>query len=262
VRRTGRLSVARWNGVQGPEYLIEEVASEEPLEIRVGGLPVSVTMRTPGHDVELVAGLLLAEALLAATERPLLRHEHPNIVNVAAPTRESLLDQVRRTTITSSSCGLCGKATAAAVHRHFPPVEDDCTVSPSKLTSMISALELAQPLFSTTGGVHAAAIFDRNGELVVIREDIGRHNAVDKATGHAFLQGMLPLAGHVLLISGRASFEIVQKALAARIPIVAAVSAPSSLAVELAESSGQTLIGFLRGNRFNAYTHPERIEQH
>jgi FdhD protein len=259
MSRTRRTSLVRWDGEAPPIDVSDEVAIEEPLEIRIRGRPVSITMRTPGHDVELVAGMLLTEGLIAAAEVPLIRHEHPNIVNVAAAHDESLLDHVRRTTITSASCGLCGKSTIEAVHQHFPAVDDDVTLTPATVAKITSQLERAQATFARTGGVHAAALFNREGTLVVAREDVGRHNAVDKAIGYALLRGLLPLKGHVLLVSGRASFEIVQKALGACIPVVAAVSAPSSLALELAESSGQTLIGFLRGNRWNVYTHPERI---
>jgi FdhD protein len=209
--------------------------------------------------LELVAGLLLSEGLIRLGERPIIRHEHPNIVNVAHALDDSVLDRVQRTTITSASCGLCGKSTIEAVHQAFPPVEDDSMLHPAILGQMLARLETLQPAFERTGGVHAAAIFDMAGTLVAAAEDIGRHNAVDKAIGHAVLRGLTPLLGHLLLVSGRASFEIVQKALGARIPIVAAVSAPSNLAVQLADSSGQTLIGFLRKGRFNVYTHSHRV---
>jgi FdhD protein len=160
----------------------------------------------------------------------------------------------------SASCGVCGKASIDTVHQHFPPVEDECPISTAVIERLTAQMQDAQHGFARTGGVHAAAIFTAAGEPVVVREDIGRHNATDKAIGYALLRKLLPLTGHVLVVSGRASFEIVQKALAARIPIVAAVSAPSSLAVEFAEESGQTLAGFLRPGRFNVYSHPGRID--
>jgi FdhD protein len=238
----------------------DELAAEEPLEIRIAGEPVSVTMRTPGHDVELVAGLLLTEKLIAIGDRPVLRHEHPNVVNVARwRGDEQRLQAVRRTVPVSASCGLCGKSSIEAVHQHFPPIEDDVTLARGMFERMLQALTDSQDGFGRTGGVHAAALFDRHGTMVVAREDIGRHNAVDKVIGHVLLTGALPFTGGTVFVSGRASFEIVQKALGARIPIIAAVSAPSSLAVQLAADSGQTLVGFVRDQRCNVYTHPERI---
>ena len=257
MRQIRRTSVVRWNGATEPDQL----AAEEPLEIRIGGEPISVTMRTPGHDLELVAGMLLTEGLMQPGLRPILRQDHPNTVNVAlsAVSDTSKLQSVRRASVIASSCGLCGKSSIESVHQNFEPVHDDATVSRDALQGMLRTFETAQPVFAKTGGVHAAAVFDSTGRLVVAMEDVGRHNAVDKVIGHAVLRGLLPLTAHILLVSGRASFEIVQKALGARIPIISAVSAPSSLAVDLAASSGQTLIGFLRENRCNIYTHPERV---
>lgn len=252
---TKRSGVICWNG-NGATVVTDHLAIEEPLEIRIGGQPVSVTMRTPGHDTELVVGMLLSERLIAAGDRPPVRHEEANVVNVALTAR---LETVMRSSVVSTSCGLCGKMSIAAVHQHFPPVEDDVRIPRSLFPAMLESLASEQPAFAKTGGLHAAAIFDRNGAMIVAREDVGRHNAVDKAIGHALLRGLAPLRGCTLLVSGRASFEIVQKALGAAIPVIAAVSAPSTLAVELALESDQTLIGFLRGNRCNIYTHPERI---
>ncbi|HYI94904.1 MAG TPA: formate dehydrogenase accessory sulfurtransferase FdhD, partial [Bryobacteraceae bacterium] len=161
-----------------------------------------------------------------------------------------------------SSCGVCGKGSIESVLQHFDPIEeDDVTISRSILSTLAVSLERSQPEFERTGGVHAAGLFDRSGAPIVVREDIGRHNAVDKTIGYALLRKLLPLTGHTLLVSGRVSFDIVQKALGARIPIVAAVSAPSNLAVAFAEESGQTLAGFLRKDRFNVYTHPNRITE-
>ncbi len=262
MRQSRSTRILRWGEDAEPVDLTDHVAVEEPLEIRIGGEPVSVTMRTPGQDIELAAGMLLSESLIAPGVRPLIRQEHPNMVNVALSglaCGKAGLEKVRRSGVTSTSCGLCGKASIEAVHQHFPPVEDTVSIQRSLLPQLLRHLENAQIAFGQTGGVHAAAVFDCRGELVVAREDVGRHNAVDKVIGHALLRGLVPLAGHILLVSGRASFEIVQKALGARIPIIVAVSAPSSLSVELASAGGQTLAGFLRGKGFNVYTHAERI---
>jgi FdhD protein len=238
----------------------DELAAEEPLEIRVGGEPLSVVMRTPGYDLELAAGFLLTEGVVEPGYVPLLRHDHPNRINAAvADGSGEAIKRARRQIFTSSSCGLCGKGTIESVFLRFGEIDDDVRVPASILPHLLDRLNGAQPQFARTGGLHAAALFDAEGNLVVSREDIGRHNAVDKVIGHAVLGRRLPLTGHVLLVSGRASFEIMQKALAARIPLVAAVSAPSSLAVSFAEECGQTLIGFLRPGRFNVYAHAERI---
>jgi FdhD protein len=242
--------------VDGYHEAPDELAAEEPLEMLAGGQVVGVTMRTPGQDLELVAGFLLTEGLVAADRVPLLRQDHPNRV-LAAVEVES--DRAQRVTTISSSCGICGKASIATVHQHFAPLEQDVTVSRSVMETWTASMLDAQSGFARTGGVHAAAVFHLSGEPVVVREDIGRHNATDKVIGHAVLRRLLPLNEHALVVSGRVSFEIVQKALAARIAVVAAVSAPSSLAVQFAEESGQTLVGFLRPGRFNVYTHPHRI---
>jgi FdhD protein len=253
---TVRVPITRWQD-GSPHSTTDELSAEEPLEIRIGGQPFSVTMRTPGNDLELAAGFLLTESLIEGNAPPLLRHEHPNIVNAAASCSAS---QPRRSFI-ASSCGICGKGSIEAVHQHWAPLEDDFRIPGGLLPSLLDRLNESQPQFARTGGLHAAALFTAHGELVVAREDIGRHNAVDKVIGHALLQRLLPLTAHILLVSGRASFEIVQKALAARIAIVAAVSAPSSLAVHFADESGQTLVAFVRPGRFNAYTHTERITE-
>ncbi len=249
-----------------PERRADALAREEPLEIRVRGRSVAVTMRTPGHDRELAAGFLLTEGMVRSAEdvveiAPCLEGDAPeNTLNVfLAPGVEVDFEQLTRHVFASSSCGLCGKASIEAVHQHFPPVESRVAISARVLAALPERMRAAQRTFAKTGGLHAAAIFDTSGKLVVLREDVGRHNAVDKVLGHGLLEGRLPFDAHVLLVSGRASFEIVQKALAARIVIVAAVSAPSSLAVEFANESGQTLVGFLRGHRMNVYTQPERI---
>lgn len=255
----------RWDARSGPARERDELAREEPLEIRVNGRAVSVTMRTPGDDVELAVGFALTEGLVSAPcdieaiRSPALR-EPCNIVEVrlAAGVRVDF-EQLTRHVFVSSSCGLCGKATIEAVHRRFPPLRSEIQVEARALLSLPERLRSAQASFARTGGLHAAGIFDLEGELLALFEDVGRHNAVDKALGHALLSSQLPLHRHVLMLSGRSSFEIMQKALAARIPVVAAVSAPSSLAVQFAERAGQTLIGFLRDGRMNVYSRAERV---
>jgi FdhD protein len=242
-----------------PDWL----AREEPLEIRVRGRGVAVTMRTPGHDAELACGFLLTEGLLRRREDVIEAapcHESGNILNVfVAPSVSVNFEELTRHVFASSSCGLCGKATIESVHQQFPPIAGEARFPAGIIRGLPDKLREAQETFEKTGGLHAAAIFDASGNLMVLREDVGRHNAVDKLLGWGFLNQLLPFANHLLLVSGRASFEIMQKALAAAIPVVAAVSAPSSLAVEFARESNQTLIGFLRGAAFNVYSHPRRI---
>jgi FdhD protein len=255
--KTFRTHVVRWQD-GGFQDAADELAVEEPLEMRVGDETLAITMRTPGHDLELFAGFLVTEGLLLG--EPLLRQDSPNRVTAApAAINTEVLGRMQRYGTISSSCGVCGKASIENVHLNFAPLDDEFTISADAFASWTKRLEGAQPGFVRTGGVHAAAIFSDAGDLVVVREDVGRHNAVDKAIGHAHLRKLLPLQRHVLLVSGRASFEIVQKALGARIPIIAAVSAPSSLAVQFADASGQTLVAFVRPGRCNVYTHSERI---
>jgi FdhD protein len=247
----------------------DSLVREEPLEIRVRGQGVAVTMRTPGHDPALAAGFLLSEGLIRRRSDVIEIAHCPssgpapvdaNILNVfVSPSLSFDLEKLTRHVFASSSCGLCGKASIDAVHQHFPPLESRVRISSRVLLRFPDLIRQAQSAFNQTGGLHAAGIFDSAGDLIVLHEDVGRHNAVDKVIGHGFLEDLLPWSNHVLMISGRASFEIMQKALAARIPIVAAVSAPSHLAVEFARESGQTLAGFLRGNSMNIYAHPERI---
>ena len=244
----------------------DPLAREEPLEIRVRGRSVAVTMRTPGHDAELAAGFLLAEGLIkkrgdVVEIAPCVQGGgDQNILNVFLSPRVKVdWEQLTRHVFASSSCGLCGKASIDSVHQHFPPVTAQLKISAKTDASLPDALRAAQKTFAATGGLHAAAVFDLKGRLIVAREDVGRHNAVDKVIGRGFLTRLLPFDRHMLLVSGRASFEIMQKALAARIPIVCAVSAPSSLAVEFARESGQTLVGFLRGRTMNVYSHAGRI---
>jgi FdhD protein len=244
------------------------LAREEPLEIRVRGRSVAVTMRSPGHDAELAAGFLLTEGVLHRAEDVVeIAHcqqgeavNDQNVLNVfLSPSVEVDLERLTRHVFASSSCGLCGKASIEAVQQHFPPVESPLVMTSRTLLALPKRLRAGQDTFRKTGGLHAAAVFDRRGRLVVLREDVGRHNAVDKVIGWGFLGGALPFDRRALMVSGRASFEIMQKALAARIPIVCAVSAPSSLAVEFARESNQTLVGFLRDDSFNVYSHPDRI---
>jgi FdhD protein len=244
------------------EYLHDELTIEEPLEIRIGDKTLATTMRTPGHDEELAAGFLLSEAIVRAYEQVAKIStgvDNVVVVELARGVRVKLNTAQRFGTI-SSSCGLCGKTSIDAIRQNFPAIGSaNVRIEIAKLLSLPEKLRMAQSDFARTGGIHAAGIFDVNGELKIAREDIGRHNAVDKAIGRAFLAGSLPLDCHLLLVSGRASFEIVQKALAAGISMVAAVSAPSTLAVDFARENNQTLIGFLRPPSFNVYAHAERL---
>jgi FdhD protein len=253
---------------QPPRAAADLVAAEEPLEIRVRGKSIAVTMRTPGHDAELAAGFLLSEGILRQRSDVLEiapcetgeSFQTGNILNVfLAPSVEVDFEKLTRHVFASSSCGLCGKASIDSVLRQLPPIDDPAEIRASLLCQFPESLRKKQAAFARTGGLHAAALFDLEGNLLVIREDVGRHNAVDKVIGWGFLNGHLPFSKRALLVSGRTSFEIMQKGLSARIPIVAAVSAPSSLAVEFARESNQTLVGFLRGATFNTYSAPERI---
>lgn len=247
------------------EYLPDELTIEEPLEIRVGRKPVATTMRTPGHDKELAAGFLVSEGI--ARDRNQIASisiggENRVVVEFRSGAKLKLHSTRHFGTI-SSSCGLCGKTSIVAIRQNFPAIRSsNIRINIETLLALPEILRDAQSHFTRTGGIHAAGIFGLDGKLKIAREDIGRHNAVDKAVGRAFLDDLLPLHKHLLLVSGRASFEIIQKALAAGIPIVAAVSAPSSLAVELARDSNQTLIAFLRPPSFNIYTHIERVMLH
>ncbi|HVD94687.1 MAG TPA: formate dehydrogenase accessory sulfurtransferase FdhD [Candidatus Limnocylindria bacterium] len=244
------------------EYLRDELTIEEPLEIRIGSKTLATTMRTPGHDDELAAGFLISEAIIRDRGQIAKISETVDnvvVVELARGVRVKLNTAQRFGTI-SSSCGLCGKTSIDAIRQSFPAIESaNVRIDIDTLLSLPEKLRKAQSDFARTGGIHAAGIFDPNGELKILREDIGRHNAVDKVIGREFRAGSLPLDRHLLLVSGRASFEIVQKALAAGIPIVAAVSAPSTLAVDFARESNQTLIGFLRPPSFNIYSHIERV---
>jgi FdhD protein len=255
---------------------LDHLAVEEPLEIRIGGARFTVTMRTPGHDEELVAGFLMTEGFITTRqELGVIRrvkdrrgHDEPNIVDVIlAVPAEALRKRLRRNLTISSSCGLCGKTSIDALRIRLAPVSDATIVHPEFLLGLGPRMRAAQEIFASTGGLHAAALFRVPGNGAdgaaappeVIREDIGRHNAVDKVIGYALRAAMVPLVGTVLMVSGRQSFEIVQKTAAAGVPILAGVSAPSSLAVDLAEELGVTLIGFMREGGFNVYCHPERV---
>ncbi|WP_375386864.1 formate dehydrogenase accessory sulfurtransferase FdhD [uncultured Amnibacterium sp.] len=250
----------------------DALAREEPLEIRIGGNRFSVTMRTPGDDFDLVAGFLVSEGIVAAAEElPTMRvvsgigaDGDPtfNVIDAAVTgAGVRLAAQRARTVYTTSACGVCGLASIDAVRTAsaFPILPVGLTVPAAVVAALPDRLREAQRLFDTTGGVHAAGLFDAEGRLLVLREDVGRHNAVDKVVGWALREGRLPLTRTVLQVSGRASFELVQKARMAGIPLLAAVSAPSSLAAELAEDAGITLVGFSRGTSFNVYAHGHRI---
>ncbi len=238
----------------------DRVAVEEPLELRVEGLSFLVTLRTPGHDLELAAGALLAEgviadrddlAAIAAIDDP--SAPRGNTVDVRLASGVPLLREAARARYASSACGLCGKETLDQIFQVTTPLVRTWEADPEVLFGLPAALRSAQSLFDHTGGLHAAALFTPDGELEVLREDIGRHNAVDKVIGWRLLQDRVPVDDRVLLVSGRAGFEIVQKAIVARIPVLAAIGAPSSMAVSLARRAGMTLLGFLRDGRYNRY---------
>lgn len=269
------LAVLAWS--DGVSHAREDaLAVEEPLEIRLAGCRVTVTMRTPGDDFDLAIGFLFTEGIIRGLDDIVsiascpdesgerddgaLLAGHSNIVNVN-PHDPAIVapERWQRNFFAASSCGICGKASIAAIRQDAPPLVSDMRVSAGYLSRLDAEMRRGQQLFGRTGGLHAAALFDREGRLVTLREDVGRHNAVDKVIGDALRRGRLPLSGHVLMVSGRASFEIVQKALMAGIPIVAAVSAPSSLAVALAREANLTLAGFLRGGRFNVYAGAQRV---
>lgn len=273
--------IVRWHGTT-PESISDELVAEEPLEIRVKSRSpdgkisyetLAVVMRTPGQDDELAAGFLFSEGLLVG--RGELRGIEPgfdtdglpsdNVIDVIATPGVDLAQRARdegysRKFAVNASCGVCGKNTVSSACAVLPPVSpDEFAVAPEIVYTLPDKLRPAQRVFNQTGGLHGAGIFDRGGNLIAVREDIGRHNAVDKLLGRALLDGALPLRRRILMVSGRLSFEIVLKALAAGIPFIAAVSAPSSLAIDLASSGGITIAAFVRGNTMNVYTHPERV---
>ena len=252
--------VTEWeDGLVRP--LQDSLAAEEPLEIRINGTPLSVTMRTPGHDLELAAGFLLTEGIIespnqiAELRAVTSRTGKSNLVEVDIPSLSCDAAVMQRNFYSASSCGICGKASIDAIRvRGLKSPDPRFRVDAEVLCRLPEALRAHQAVFSSTGGLHAAALYDSSGQLITLREDIGRHNAVDKVIGWALLQGQLPLSRRVMLVSGRGGFEIAQKALAAGVPVLASVSAPSSLAVKLARELGLTLIGFLRGRRFVVYS--------
>lgn len=268
---TGRHVVARRRLVhldgRARSERVDQLAAEEPLEIRVDGQTRTTTMRTPGDDFELALGWCLAEGVVDADDVEAIRYcagkdEHGrqtyNVVDVG--TRSRAPRGVPRLVTTTSACGLCGSDSIADVRKRAGDVhDDDVRLDPDMLVALPERLREAQAVFARTGGLHAAGAFTADGDLVCVREDVGRHNAVDKVLGWAAANGALPLDGHVLMVSGRVAFEIVAKALVARTPVVAAVSAPTSLAAELADEAGATLVGFLRGATMNVYTHPHRV---
>jgi len=249
----------------------DRAATEEPLEVRLHDKPFAVIMRTPGADRELAAGFLLSEGVLkSADDLGTIEYcqdpsaEHPEniinakLVNGSVETLDKFLAE-RRNVTTNSSCGMCGRLSIDSLKTNLPPLVVPWTVAASTIVQLPDCLRDAQTVFEETGGLHAAGLFTREGRLETIAEDVGRHNAVDKVIGRMVIQERLPLLNHILFVSGRTSFEIVQKAFLAGIPMVAAVSAPSSLAIDLAEECGITLIGFLREQNFNIYAHQERV---
>ncbi len=275
--RQVRAPVTRWHKAN-VEATEDELVAEEPLEIRLRdsqgtAQSLAVIMRTPGHDEELAAGFLYTEGLLRSRDEIASLAAGPDADGLPSPNilditpcadsnlaQRALVGGYSRAFAVNASCGVCGKNSVAAACAAFPPVLVGAeTVSTGTLYRLPEQLRVRQQVFSATGGVHAAALFNLGGTLLALREDVGRHNAVDKLIGRALLEGTLPLNERILLISGRMSFEIALKALAAGIPVVAAVSAPSSLAVEMCAASGVTLVGFLRGETMNVYTHGERI---
>jgi len=256
-----RCLVVRWTGPVS-ERRPDALAAEEPLELRLAGHPLTVTMRTPGHDEELAAGLLHAQDLLrdpSELERMERDPAQPNRLDISLSTRLAGAERWRRYTYVSSSCGICGVESLDALVLQSPSVTSELRVRAATLYRLPDLLREAQAGFGMTGGTHAAALFNPTGGLLVAREDVGRHNAVDKVIGHALLNGRLPLDDMLLMVSGRISYEIVQKALVARLPLIAAVSAPTSLAVRIADDRGITIVGFLRGERLNVYSHPARV---
>ncbi len=272
-RITARRRVVRRQLGRPPVHAEDTVTVEEPLEIRVAGRPLTVTMRTPGHDVELAIGFLISEGIVTAGEQVSAARycagatedgvNTYNVLDLAlAPGVPAPDPSLARNFYTTSSCGLCGKASIDAVRTQsaFTVADDPLELTPLAVTGFPERLRAGQAVFDKTGGLHAAGLFDgETGELLVVREDVGRHNAVDKVVGWAAQSGRIPLRGTVLMVSGRASFELTQKALMAGIPMLGAVSAPSSLAVELAVESGMTLVGFLRGESMVIYAGPQRI---
>jgi FdhD protein len=267
-RSSHRARVLRY-GEEASVRVDDQLAAEEPMEIRIGGIPLTVMMRTPGHERELAFGFLFGEGIIrkaadVASIRTVPNGEHPDLENVIdvdlAAGAPGVDRRWQRNFLAASSCGLCGVSSIEAIHASAPPLPDDgLAIDRDIIYGLDARLRSEQAIFARTGGLHAAGLFTASGDLVAVREDIGRHNAVDKIVGHAVERHLLPLDRHILMVSGRTSFEIVQKALQARIPVLVAVSAPSSLARDLAQASNQTLIGFLRGRSLNVYSGRQRI---
>lgn len=260
-----KVRVRRWEGGADWVSVDDPVTIEEPLELRVNTRSVAVVMRTPGHDEELAVGFLLTEGVVRRREdivsiRPYARNREGNVLDLyLADSVKVDFQSLTRHVFGASSCGLCGKATVAAVRRQFPPIRERFEVTAERLALLPDAMRAHQAAFTATGGLHAAALFTSDGKMVCSREDVGRHNAVDKVVGWALDAGRLPLSGHVLMVSGRISYELAQKAIVAGVPVLVAVGAPSSLAIAIAERYGLTLVGFLRAASMNVYTHPERM---
>ena len=251
----------------------ERTATEEPMEIRAGGpgqepASVAVTMRTPGHDFELAVGFMVGEGLIRTRDEVTsvrycdLPPDQTQLYNIVTVSLTGPFDPggAERRFYTTSSCGICGKASLDQVEVHCAAIPAGEPLQASVVVSLPDRLRKAQRIFEQTGGLHAAGLFDRSGKVVAVREDVGRHNAVDKLVGRALLAGELPLSDNVLMLSGRVSFELVQKAAVAGLPVICAVSAPSSLAVEAADRLGLAVVGFVRGRGFNVYCHPERLD--
>jgi len=265
---TCTVTIHRFTDGASPHTRADEVVIEEPLEIRIEGAPVSIAMRTPGQDEELAAGWLLSEGIVnsaadiaAIVPRPGGDGQRAAMVDVMLrdPSRFDAARH-RRSLVTNASCGLCGAATVDQVLRDFAKMTSQFSVGANLLATMPALLSAQQGAFRRTGGAHACGLFSADGELLLLREDVGRHNALDKLLGRALVDGLLPLTQHVVFLSGRVSFEMMQKALAAGVPVVAAIGAPSSLAIELAQKSGQTLVAFIRGGTMNAYAGVQRIQ--
>jgi FdhD protein len=262
------IRLARYKDGRSIGEVDDVLAAEEPLEIRVEGRPIAVVMRTPGHDRELAAGFLLTEGVIKSAKDlfDITSCIEPgatgdgNAVDVALTHPDSFdFEKLTRHVFTSSSCGICSKASIEIVLKRRKPLHDGVRVKASVLLALPRRLARQQDTFKSTGGLHACALFDAGGKLLAAREDVGRHNALDKLLGWALMEKLTPLHGHIALLSGRASFEMMQKAHAGGIAVVAAISAPSSLAVDFARESGQTLVGFLRGRSMNVYAGAERI---
>jgi FdhD protein len=256
----GAGSIVRRKADGSFECVTDEVAIEEPLEIRLANQSLAITMRTPGNDEELAAGFLLSEAMIRSrADLHAIRQTALNVIDIDTDAKIEAGALQRFGTI-SSSCGLCGKTNISAIRRQFPALQSEAKITPEQLLAMPARLRSAQGNFERTGGLHAAAVFSLTSDRVILREDVGRHNAVDKIIGRALLDDLLPLRDDALMVSGRVSLEIVQKALAANVPILAAISAPSSVAINFARESGITLVGFLRPPTFNVYSHVERLD--